>query len=217
MSNEPQRSLFISNLPYKFKSEELHDKFSPYGSIERIDIPNYHGPLKAIAFIHYYEVEDAIAAMNGLNGESFQGHPMTIQYSTKEIPERKPIKRKPKRFQRDRDPPRNYRKDRNAPLNPSLQYIQGPQLSQMVDPYSNIPMQMPQTMMVMNVPQTIPMTAMPIQMMPVQQPIIQQMPMTMPMQMMPVQQQNAYQTQPRRNRPRDRRGFDDDKSSRHRY
>ncbi|OHS93582.1 hypothetical protein TRFO_40141 [Tritrichomonas foetus] len=214
MTSEPQRSLFIYNLPYKFKSDELRDKFSPYGSIERIDIPNYHGSLKAIAFVHYRDVDDAIAAMNGLNGESFQGHPMTIEYSTKEMPDKKSFKRSPKRH--SRDSPRDFRKGRDGPHNPSHKIIQGP-FQTMVDPYSNIPISIPQPMMMMNIPQVQMPMPVPIQM-PMMQtgvPMIQQMPMAVPVPLMPMGK-GKFQGSPKKGRMQKRR-FDDEKPKRHRY
>lgn len=216
-NNEAQRSLFVSNLPYKFKSEDLYNKFLPFGKIERIDIPNYHGSLKAIAFIHYYELEDAATALTELNGQLFQNLPMRIQYSNKENRDKKSMKQSPKRPKSPKSSKRSRdRSDKEHCPRSHIRYVHS-SFPTIVDAYQNIPIQVPpQPMMVMNVPQPMPIQ-MPIQLPIMQQslPLLPQMPVAtqfpMQMQMMPVRTVQSVR------QSRDRNSYDSGKSNRHKY
>ncbi|KAI5304824.1 Multiple RNA-binding domain-containing protein 1 [Ascosphaera pollenicola] len=76
--------LFVRNLSYKVKEEELHPLFSPYGKIDEIHIAfdTRYEKSKGFAYIQYFEAEHAIAAYKSLDGKDFQGRLLHILPAT---------------------------------------------------------------------------------------------------------------------------------------
>ncbi|KAF2076035.1 hypothetical protein CYY_002649 [Polysphondylium violaceum] len=67
--------IFIRNLPYTAKEEDLEQLFSKYGKISEIHVPIDVASkrTKGIAFILYLIPENAVQAMNEMDGKAFQG------------------------------------------------------------------------------------------------------------------------------------------------
>ncbi|KAL7714029.1 RNA recognition motif domain containing protein [Entamoeba marina] len=73
-------TIYISCLNELNHNEEaLHEKFSKYGDIEKISIPENN---KArIAFIRFKSMENAAAAINGENGKLWMGKLLVVEFS----------------------------------------------------------------------------------------------------------------------------------------
>ncbi|KAI5287632.1 Multiple RNA-binding domain-containing protein 1 [Ascosphaera aggregata] len=76
--------LFVRNLSYKIKEEELHSLFSPFGKIDEIHIAfdTRFEKSKGFAYVQYFEAEHAIAAYKALDGQDFQGRLLHILPAT---------------------------------------------------------------------------------------------------------------------------------------
>lgn len=59
--------LYVRNLVIDVTEEELKELFEKHGGVERVK------KIKDYAFVHFDERENALKAMNALNGESFHG------------------------------------------------------------------------------------------------------------------------------------------------
>lgn len=66
--------LYVGNLKYAVTTEELVNLFQTYGEIKYARVMEGKG----FGFVEYNTVEEAEAAMNGLNGQDFGGRPLRI-------------------------------------------------------------------------------------------------------------------------------------------
>jgi heterogeneous nuclear ribonucleoprotein R len=57
------KTLYVRNISAEVTEEEIKEKFEPYGGIERVR------KVKDYAFVHYNERDDALKAMDELNGK----------------------------------------------------------------------------------------------------------------------------------------------------
>ena len=57
------KTLYVRNISSEVTEEEIKEKFEPYGGIERVR------KVKDYAFVHYNERDDALKAMDELNGK----------------------------------------------------------------------------------------------------------------------------------------------------
>ncbi|KAI8612608.1 hypothetical protein BC830DRAFT_1170920 [Chytriomyces sp. MP71] len=76
-----KKSLFIGKLNKDTITEDLlHDKFSPYGEIERIQLFNHTNSKHAFAFVRYASDNDAELAIDELHGSRWLDHIIKVQY-----------------------------------------------------------------------------------------------------------------------------------------
>jgi RNA recognition motif-containing protein len=75
-----QNRLYVGNLPYSTTEEQLREYFGEYGDVQEIAIitDRETGLSKGFAFVTMTTEEDAVTAMNGLNGTSFGGRTIKI-------------------------------------------------------------------------------------------------------------------------------------------
>ncbi|KAF2207265.1 hypothetical protein CERZMDRAFT_71649 [Cercospora zeae-maydis SCOH1-5] len=72
--------LFVRNLPYDVKYEDLEAQFEPFGNLEQIHIPldKTSGAAKGFAYVQYTDPDSAERALVELDGRIFQGRLMHI-------------------------------------------------------------------------------------------------------------------------------------------
>ncbi len=83
MKNKPSHTVYISNLSYKRDRHGLKNLFSRYGSIKSIKIivePKTEQS-RGMAFVRMGSIEEATAAIKGLNGEIIDGRTVKANFA----------------------------------------------------------------------------------------------------------------------------------------
>ena len=81
-TTEMQR-LYVMNLSYEVKEEELRPLFEPFGEVEQVEIPLRRGGVgTGFAFINFKETEAAVAAFAQVDKIFFQGRKVHILPAT---------------------------------------------------------------------------------------------------------------------------------------
>jgi RNA recognition motif-containing protein len=71
-------NLFVGNLPYTTTSDDLHEVFSPYGTVARAQVINDRETGRSRGF-GFVEMEDGGQdAIDALNGADFGGRPLKV-------------------------------------------------------------------------------------------------------------------------------------------
>jgi len=75
--------LYIGNLSYQVKDEELTDTFSQYGSVKsvRIVTDRETGRPRGFAFVEMSNADEAQAAIDGLDGKEAFGRALKISFA----------------------------------------------------------------------------------------------------------------------------------------
>merc|ERR1712216_509610 len=76
---EVNRCLYVRNLPYKIKSEEMYDIFGKYGAIRQIRV-GVQADTKGTAFVVYEDIYDAKNALDHLSGFNVCGRYLVVLY-----------------------------------------------------------------------------------------------------------------------------------------
>mgnify|MGYP000868951778 CR=1 FL=1 len=73
-------NIYVGNLPYRTSDEDLNTLFAPFGEVEsaRVIIDRETGRSRGFGFVEMADDEQALAAIEGLNGSDFQGRPLTV-------------------------------------------------------------------------------------------------------------------------------------------
>jgi len=79
LPNDVNRILFIRNLPFKIKSEELYDIFGKFGPIRQIRLGNSTST-RGSAFVVYEDIRDAKTAHDQLSGFNVAGRYLICVY-----------------------------------------------------------------------------------------------------------------------------------------
>lgn len=77
-----QNKLYIGNLPFQTREEELREAFARFGNITDLRLPRDRetGRLRGFAFITYASESDAQAALD-MNGKDFGGRPLKVNFA----------------------------------------------------------------------------------------------------------------------------------------
>lgn len=80
--------LYVGNLAYQVKEEELTDLFSAFGEVlsAKIIIDKMTGRAKGFAFVEMGSAEMAQAAIDGLDGKESLGRPLKISFAKEREP-----------------------------------------------------------------------------------------------------------------------------------
>jgi RNA recognition motif-containing protein len=72
--------IFVGNLTWGTTDEELSQLFAPYGIVNRAQIATDRvtGRSRGFGFVEMPAATEAQAALNGLNGTSLGGRPLTV-------------------------------------------------------------------------------------------------------------------------------------------
>lgn len=139
-------TLFIRNVPWKARPDEIRGLFAVYGTVKSVRIPTHpDGVNRGYGFVDMEKKEDAEKAIAALSGKPFKDRYLIITESTHTYGENVPKPGEPKRESRSRDerkfPPRYPEHDRrdHGPRYP--EYERYPRLER--DPYERDRMYMP--------------------------------------------------------------------------
>ena len=72
--------LYIGNLPYTVRDSDLEQAFSPFGSVAsaKVMMERDTGRSKGFGFVEMGSDEEALAAVNGMNGQAFGGRNIVV-------------------------------------------------------------------------------------------------------------------------------------------
>lgn len=76
---EVNRILYVKNLPYNMKADELYDLFGRYGPIRQIRLGD-QATTKGSAFVVYEDIYDARNALEKLQGFKVLDRFLVVQY-----------------------------------------------------------------------------------------------------------------------------------------
>lgn len=74
------QKIYVGNLSYSITNEELNEHFSNFGEVEsaKIIMDRDTGRSKGFAFIEMSDKEEALAAIEALNGQVVSGRPLNV-------------------------------------------------------------------------------------------------------------------------------------------
>jgi len=83
--------LYVGNLPYSFRDQDLQDAFGAYGQINsaKVMMERDTGRSKGFGFVEMGSDEEAQAAINGLNGQQIGGRGLVVN-------EARPMEQRPR-------------------------------------------------------------------------------------------------------------------------
>ena len=72
--------LYVGNLPYSFRDQDLEQTFSQFGSVgsAKVMMERDTGRSKGFGFVEMGSDAEAQAAINGMNGQSLGGRSVTV-------------------------------------------------------------------------------------------------------------------------------------------
>ncbi|MCO5613777.1 hypothetical protein L7F22_068055 [Adiantum nelumboides] len=79
-NRQQSRILFVKNLNYNVKGEDLYELFGKYGAIRQIRLGDQPQKTKGTAFIVFEEIGDAKMALDRLNGFHLQERYIVVLY-----------------------------------------------------------------------------------------------------------------------------------------
>ncbi|MFP4559583.1 MAG: RNA recognition motif domain-containing protein [Archaeoglobaceae archaeon] len=73
-------NIYIGNLPYDVKDDELRQGFESYGQVFSVNVvkDRFSGRSKGFAFIEMSDEDEAKAAIDGLNGTTMTGREIKV-------------------------------------------------------------------------------------------------------------------------------------------
>lgn len=80
MNQNASKKLYVGSLPYTTTEDELRNLFEAYGTVEsvRIITDKFTGMSKGFGFVEMENGEDALKAVEGLNGKAFNGRTLIV-------------------------------------------------------------------------------------------------------------------------------------------
>ncbi len=82
------KKLYVGSLPYTATEDQLRGLFEPFGSVVSIRIINdkFTGRSKGFAFVEYESDDDALKAIEGVNGKDMEGRALVVNEARPEKP-----------------------------------------------------------------------------------------------------------------------------------
>ena len=80
--------LYVGNLPYSFRDEDLQQTFSQFGSVNsaKVMMERDTGRSKGFGFVEMGSDSEAQAAISGLNGKNVDGRNLTVNEARPQEP-----------------------------------------------------------------------------------------------------------------------------------
>ncbi|MBI2082316.1 MAG: RNA-binding protein [Deltaproteobacteria bacterium] len=74
------KKLYVGNLPYSIRDEELQQLFAPMGTVvsAQVIMDRYSGRSKGFGFVEMSTDEEALRAVSELNGKDHSGRALTV-------------------------------------------------------------------------------------------------------------------------------------------
>lgn len=76
---DPDTTLFVGNLPWSMRWQQVKDVFADVGPVEFVDIPQKDGRSRGFAIVCMGNPEAAQQAVDSLNGQDVEGRPLTVR------------------------------------------------------------------------------------------------------------------------------------------
>ncbi len=94
-------NIYVGNLPYSVKSEELREAFQPYGNVSSAEVifDRRTKRSRGYGFVEMDNEQEGLRAIESLNGSEFMGRELRVDQS-------QPRDQKPERRSEDDAPPR---------------------------------------------------------------------------------------------------------------
>jgi len=75
-----ERKLYVGNLPYTMRDEDLQEQFARFGRVAsaKVMVDRDTGRSKGFGFVEMQTGEEAQAAIRGLNGHSLDGRALVV-------------------------------------------------------------------------------------------------------------------------------------------
>ena len=75
--------IYVGNLPYAATDKELRELFETYGSVTsaRVIIDKFSGQSKGFGFVEVPDQEEAMKAIEAINGSDFMGRSLRVNES----------------------------------------------------------------------------------------------------------------------------------------
>ena len=102
------KNIYVGNIPHKSTDDELKAAFEAFGEVTsaKIITDKFTGQSRGFGFVEMPNADEAQAAIDGMNGQEFQGRPLRVN-------EARPRTERPDRRPRaDRFHPRRRRRGR---------------------------------------------------------------------------------------------------------
>lgn len=81
-------NIYVGNLPYDIKDQDLSSLFEQYGAVSSIKIvmDQISGKSKGFGFVDMADETEALAAIEGLNGKEFGGRTIVVNKAKPRAP-----------------------------------------------------------------------------------------------------------------------------------
>ena len=91
--------IFVSNIPFSAGVDDVRELFEPYGTVERVHLitDRETGRSRGFGFVEMPDVNEAKAAITGLQGVEMRGRALTINEARPREPRRDARPREPRR------------------------------------------------------------------------------------------------------------------------
>ena len=105
-------NIFVAKLDFGVSSEQLRQEFERFGKVLKatVALDRETGKSRGFAFVEMATKEDGIAAINGLDGKTFNGRACTVKEADPRPDNRPPRDNRPSNF--------NPKKEENTPRKP---------------------------------------------------------------------------------------------------
>lgn len=82
------QKIYVGNLGFTITNDDLKNKFEQYGSVDsaKIITDRDSGRSKGFGFVEMSNSQEAILAIDALNGSDFQGRSMTVNEAKPMVP-----------------------------------------------------------------------------------------------------------------------------------
>lgn len=82
------KKLYIGNLPYNVRDEDLQSKFSEFGAVAsaKVITDRETGRSKGFGFVEYESDSDADSAVEKMNGQAFNGRNINVSEARPQAP-----------------------------------------------------------------------------------------------------------------------------------
>ncbi len=82
------KKLYVGNLPFNATDQSLMQAFSQFGTVEsaRIIVDRESGRSKGFGFVEMSSDAEANEAINKMNGQPFEGRPLTVNEARPQAP-----------------------------------------------------------------------------------------------------------------------------------